>query len=319
MLMKTSWVLVGIVMLWAAAALSPQAKAQSCPSFPNLDNPCLGIRPGALFHGQDWTDCSAGFVFVDPDGIYLSTAAHCVKEPGQLVWFYHPNETLACNGCTYPEMEARAYDAVVMFQAEEWDLDSDPVQWDVALLRIEPHMHAAVESSMPVWGGPTGIRPHASAPGRVYHYGHDVAFQGTPLEAREGFGPFRDGPLFGIVTSADNGDSGSPVVDEERAAIGYLTNVNVPNATQPGNAVGVSIEHMLEVVKAETGRDLRLVLDGQDPAQELAKIQPLDPMEPRATHSSPGVGLAAAILVMGLAMLVGRKGTKPEARQGRNA
>ena len=228
------------------------------------DSPCIGIRPGALFHSKDWTDCTGGFMFRGDGAVYQATAGHCVLDVGDPVWYYSPSSDLATTN--YSEMEARPPDAIVVFRPEEFAMDRRQPETDLALLRINAHAAPYIFPDVCVWAGPLGI---FSGDGTRFdetrYYGHGVGFHGT-MEARTGIGINWTGDaVFHTTGPAEVGDSGAPVLDVDGFAIGHLTHLNIgtPSGAR-GTLVGMHVSAVIREA-AGAGIALELLVAGSDP------------------------------------------------------
>lgn len=285
---------------------------------PAVERPCYGIHPGAFVEAQLWTACTVGFLFVDSDGLYFSMPAHCIKQDGDPLWFLELNEE---EEGKWGE-NIRPPDAVTVFRHPEFVYeDGVDAPRDLALIRVEPHMHANVTSSIPYLGGATGVYSAPPDPlGEVWYYGHSIVFGLTPAQARTGFGPTWNGEAeFWFYGPSGNGDSGAPVVTEDNEAIGYITQGNLSAAGFAGVITGgVRLTYFLEVTHEYTGRELRLVLDGEDPVAVLAELQaaslnasqpgPLD----EGSHWIPMASGGVLVPLMAAVILVRRRRTRTE-------
>src|SRR5207249_2355805 len=101
--------------------------------------------------------CTSNFVFQDASGVYLGQAAHCSGTGGNT----------ATNGCTSGSLPlgtavdisgasrpgTLVYNSWLTMQANG-ESDADTCQYnDLALVRIDPADVAAVNPSVPFWGG----------------------------------------------------------------------------------------------------------------------------------------------------------------------
>src|SRR5581483_5689260 len=260
---------------------------------PGPQQACYGIRPGALFHSQNWTDCTASFVFVAPEGVFMETAAHCVHEKGQKIWFYYPNASAAPT--SYADLESRAPDATVAFIAPGWtqvgsgDFRRDQ---DFALLRLGDHVLRDVAPDVCGGRGPTGIYNETGSKQHVlYFYGHGVGFNGA-MEARQGVGPTWDGgALFYATATLSDGDSGGPWLTQEGLAIGHESGGTPPAQSTNGSEVGVHIGTVIASARS-AGLSLRLLLTGQTASVEYAKERPAGPTPP-TTNETPSPTVSA--------------------------
>lgn len=179
--------------------------------------------------------CTANFVFTDGDDLYLGQAAHCAGT----------GAATSVNGCeagslpigTPVDIEGASqpgtlvYSSWLAMQAVDED-DINACQFnDFALVEVAEADEVRVSPTIP-FGGPTGIDTDGTEPGEtVYTYGD------SPL--RQGLLPARSGTTSGTVgdgwshvalfpaTPGIPGDSGSPVVNEDGAALGVLVTLGV--------------------------------------------------------------------------------------------
>jgi trypsin len=270
--------------------------------------PCPGIHPGALFQAKGANGVSVHFLFVAPTGIYVGSCAHCVDFGANLHptegWFLDawPNRTVT------PDTPA---DADIVWIHSGWT--GEQVETDMALLKLREPMWGLAQPALPRWGGPSGVHDTVGLDPRVVHHGgSNVALRGTPAEQRTGFLlDWGGGPRFSFTGSAEVGDSGSPVIDADRAAVGYITHGlgTTSSPGQPGgtgNVHGLHVSAFLTAVEGATGLTLRLVLDGEDPVALMesmrADAQAAAPTAPpgRQSGASAGLGLLLAVVAAAL-------------------
>lgn len=273
---------------------------------------CPGIHPGVPFLARVGNQVSVHFVFAAVDGIYVGSCAHCVVGgPANPTpadgWFPSalPNRTIDTSlGSTTPP------DADIVWTDPAW-LSGTDVTHDVALLKVRPHLWWAVSPDLLTWGGPTGIHDQPWLdPGPVRQSGQGLGSAGTPLESRQGvLLDWAGGARFSYVGAAQDGDSGSPVLDADNRAVGFLTHATGTSGDnvspgERGTIHGLHIEHFMATVEAATGIQLRLVLAGEDPVEvqrDMAAVATLgDDSNGRPVNEAPlpWVVPLAALLVL---------------------
>jgi len=272
---------------------------------------CYGIRPGALYHVKGGPDCTAGFLLRGTDRFYIVTAAHCARQVGAPVWFFHPSRDLST--FEYPRMEARPPDAHVTVVGEGWGRADGKPERDFALLELAPSALPYLSPSVCLWGGPLGLR---DAPGTtleaVYLYGHGILYHGR-AEAREGRGLSWDGgPSFYAHAPAELGDSGAPLLDENRFAVGHLTNMNYGTSSSAKGIVrGLHLQALLAIPELEALGPLRLVLEGEAlsdprPSAPGAAPTPESPAD-QVPARTPFISLPMLAVAVGLLVLTRRR------------
>lgn len=222
------------------------------PGWPPLEE--ATIRPGVTF-----PSCTTSFLFRSPDNrtLYLGTAAHCVDDRRM-------DEQVELAGGT-----ATAYLAY-----SSWRVSGDGAfegeNWynDFALLRIAPADRGKVHPAVHHWGGPTGVADPPGAGEIVRTYG-DSSFREAPgldrLDPREGV----------VVSSTENqtraylggipGDSGSPVLTTEGAAVGVVSTLNrawadhLRDHPPPGSNSVSNLGYALDYLHEHTDLQVELV------------------------------------------------------------
>jgi hypothetical protein len=142
----------------------------------------------------DGAQCTANFIFRDGGGTYVGQAAHCSGTGGAI-------ETNGCDSGSLPigtavqvagasQPGTLVYNSwITMQQSGESDADACAFN-DFALVRLSAADGAAVNPSVPGFGGPTGLAdPPSNAGATVYTYGNSSLRGGvTKLSPKAGRG-----------------------------------------------------------------------------------------------------------------------------------
>jgi hypothetical protein len=217
--------------------------------------------------------CTANFVFSDGAAVYVGYAAHCAGTGA-------PTETNGCEAGSLPlgtavEIDGAsrpgtlAYSSWLAMQAAGETNPDACAHNDFALVRIHADDVAAVNPSVPVWGGPTGVNTSGVRLGeRVYAYGNSGLRLGLALlspktgvsQGTDAGGwnhPILDGPAPDVP-----GDSGSGLLDSRGRATGDLSHlsVGVPtlvrnNYSDIGRALAYANSHGLGSVRLVHGTE----------------------------------------------------------------
>ena len=260
------------------------------------------VGPGVLLT-LEASQCTSNFVFRDATDLYLGLSAHCFGEGNGDTGV---SESQPCDN-EMPELGepvtiegARrpgtlAYSSFrTMVLVGETDLETC-MSNDFAILRIHPDDHAAVDPSMPVFGGPVGLRRGWVGENEsMLSFGRSpLRADAEPLKPREGYlgnnsqrgwmhnVNFLNQPLFG--------DSGSGVLDGAGGAVGALSRAG-------GGVTDLALA--LDYMRAHGGPDAHLV-DGTAPfaggALPVLVPSPPSPPDPAPVPSAaPAPGPAAA-------------------------
>lgn len=218
------------------AALAVASSAVASP-LPTKRAPTWADRQSATIHPGVNTNtagsCTSNFIFYNGDNIYIGQAAHCAGT----------GESTSTNGCTsgsLPEgtkvtitgaskQGTLAYSSWIrMQQRGETDVNACDYN-DFALVLIDPADHDKVNPTVPIFGGPTGLRSSGlSSLERVYSYGNSILRQGiTLLSPKYGVNIQDQGEGWShnvaTVTPGVPGDSGSGFFDGKGLAFGTLS------------------------------------------------------------------------------------------------
>jgi hypothetical protein len=214
----------------AFAAIAPSTASAWAPAG------SAAIHPGV----QTITDggqCTSNFVFQDGSDVYLGQAAHCSSTGGQTATDGCDTGSLPLGtpveivGAAHPG--TLAYNSWLAMQAAG-ETDANTCAYnDLALVRVDPADVAAVNPSVPGFGGPTGLGPSTAMLGdTVYSYGNSSLRLGvTKLSPKQGVviqgvgGGWSRTVL--TVTPGIPGDSGSGFLGQSGQAIGVLSTLQV--------------------------------------------------------------------------------------------
>jgi hypothetical protein len=204
------------------------------------------IHPGVQMYTEG-AQCTANFVFTDAAGTtYVGYAAHCAGtgeatdtngcDAGSLplgtrVQFVEGG-SLVSEGTTVGEGTLRYSSWLTMQQRGESDANTCDYN-DLALVEVDADDVAAVNPSVPFWGGPVGINTEGTAAGdTVYSFGNSSLRGGvTQLSPKQGtsLGTSGEGWTHPVYTVSPGvpGDSGSAFLDAEGNALGTLSTLAI--------------------------------------------------------------------------------------------
>lgn len=251
-------VVVAIAMGLAPSAASAWAPASTATIHPGVQTTTAGNA------------CTAGFVFTAGGKTYLSQAAHC-SGPGTAtascgVDSFPLGTSVAITGASQPGK--LAYSSYLAMQgAGETDFDACGHN-DFALIELDPADVAAVNPSLPGWGGPVGVGT-AAVQDNVYAYGSSALHLGIPLlHPKRGkvVQLYPNGWAYIVYTLLPGlaGDSGSPYLNAGGQALGVLSTIVVsPLTLLLSNGVG-DLGKEMAYARAHGFSDLTLV-DGTEP------------------------------------------------------
>lgn len=215
-----------------------------------VDNACAPIRPGARMANG----CTLNFVVTDGTDLYIGTAGHCANL----------GDALMVDG-------AAGVHGVAAF---------DSARMDAAFFRIDAGSRGLVDPTMSRFAGPTtgptGVNVRDPLVGElVYHYGHGVS-AGSMEETRARAGPvvFPANdidpevayPQFLFVSSANGGDSGSPVRLASGEAAGILVAAGPVLGYNPALLFATPFADAMEDLALALGRPVTLV-EGRAPIE----------------------------------------------------
>ena len=227
---------------------------------------CEGLSPGDLLDMGDHI-CTLGFLVANKDGIYFTTAGHCI-DPEQRA--------------STPEVGEWGTGVFTFLEPDNDSPQDGSPGMDFALVEVDPSAYASLNPQMCGWEGPTGIYTEA-ADGFVGLYGHSMVFgdlgdMGLPTYRREGVLTFVDADTFYFSGPSLMGDSGSAVLHQDGRALGVLTHLSIGTAGTNG---GTHIERGFRLAAEAGFSDLRLILMGEDPVAVLAELrgEPPAPVE----------------------------------------
>jgi hypothetical protein len=204
------------------------------------------IHPGVIVEspvGQ----CTSNFVFSGDGKLYLGQAAHCTGTGTA-------SETDGCRSKSLPlgtEIKIQGASRPGKLVYNSWLAmrdkgESDPSTCaynDFALVEIDPADEGKVNPTVPVFGGPTGLREAALPAGsQVFSYQNSSLRQGVgALSVKQGLNLGDNAGGYdhevATVTPGVPGDSGSGFLDSDGKAFGVLSTLNLEPA--PGtNGVG---------------------------------------------------------------------------------
>jgi hypothetical protein len=229
------------------------------------------IHPGVVTETTGGGACTSNFVFTSGDRTFLGQAAHCAGTG-------EATETNGCDSGTGPvgtlvtikaadgtdRTGTLAYSSWVTMQ-DNGESDPDICAYnDFALVEVAPEDVADVNPSIPFFGGPVGIDTDGLVAGEpVYSYGNSPLRGGIrALSPKAGAGAAEVGggrshEVY-TITPGVPGDSGSAFVDEQGAAVGLLSTLNL--APLPVSNGVSDLAHDLQYANAIGGLgDIQLV------------------------------------------------------------
>ncbi len=233
---RAAWITVALVV--ATAGVTTSAVAAVGPATPGPPSSIAArpaassglIRPGARLFVTGGYRCAANFVLTDGVHRYLGTASHCFRQDNS-------EEASECKHASHHLPESvgiqltdggRTTGTVVytsstaMRRAGVTD-ENMCMDNDFALIVLSDRDMKRTDPSVPVFGGPTGIRPRSEALGRdevVHSFQRGVLRTGIRCSA-DTFASHHVAGMHSI-----QGDSGSPVLDPAGRAVGIVAAAN---------------------------------------------------------------------------------------------
>ncbi|MGI9018132.1 MAG: cell wall-binding repeat-containing protein [Euzebya sp.] len=290
-----SRIIVTLVLVLGAHLISTTTPAVAQSSTPEwVPAEQATIHPGVQTVTDGGGQCTANFVFTDPDGeVYLGQSAHCGSTGGS-------TET---NGClagsvpleTHVEVGGASQPGVLVYSswlamqaADEQDPNACDFN-DLALVRLAPEDRGRVNPSLPFYGGPQGIAPSTTAGETVYTFGNSSLRPGNG-SAKSGTARGQDGEgwthdVFTINLGVP-GDSGSGFLNSQGSAFGVLSTLEIlPN---PGSNGVSNLTRMLSYVLTHDGpavtmADGTLIFDPDGATVDTATGGDTDGGDPGAT------------------------------------
>lgn len=264
-----------------AAVFAPMGTASAGtappPSIPKwADFGTSSIHPGINTTTKDAV-CTSNFVFYDAQHhAYIGQAAHCSGTGG-------PNETNGCNSKSLPlgtsvllgdskVSGTLVYNSWLTMQKLGEKTEDVCANNDFALVRIPDDALNKVNPSIPLFGGPTGLRETPVNGGEsVLSYGNSPLRGGISyLSPKQGvsLGTDPDGWEHTVYTFSPGvpGDSGSGFIDSEGKAFGVLSTLAI--APLPGSNGVADLAHVLAYAQQHSG------IAGLTLAKGTASFQP---------------------------------------------
>lgn len=225
----------GVLSTVLAVVVAPTAAAQPSSGFAAADDATItpGVEMLTPVGTRTASSCTAAFVFTGNGAVYIGYSAHCAS-------FTEPmSPRSGCEEDTLPlgsevlvqrtdggeSVGTLAYSSWTAMQ-ERGETDEALCQLnDFALVELDPDDVAAVNPSVPLIGGPTGLDTGGTEPGEpVFSYQPNIT-PGDPVKVGESLGDTSGGLTHRVMTepSPNPGDSGSGYLDGGGAAFGVLS------------------------------------------------------------------------------------------------
>jgi hypothetical protein len=271
---------VGLTAAAVTAALvvpTTAGAAQPVPKVPKwADFGSAAIHPGIVTVTKD-ASCTSNFIFFDAQRhAYIGQAAHCSGKGGA-------NETNGCSSHSYPlgtEVKLGSsqvvgklvYNSWLMMQKLGEKNDDTCANNDFALVRIPDAALGKVNPSIPIFGGPVGLRTTQVAAGEaVLSYGNSPLRGGLSyLSPKQGvsLGTDPTGWEHTVYTASPGvpGDSGSGFIDAQGMAFGVLSTLAL--APLPGSNGVADVAMCLKYAQDHSG------IAGLQLAQGTQSFQP---------------------------------------------
>ncbi|HUR69002.1 MAG TPA: hypothetical protein VM370_07120 [Candidatus Thermoplasmatota archaeon] len=258
-----------MMLRWASIVLGLVAIAGTAAA-------CEGLSPGDELNVGNFI-CTLGFLVADPNGLYFTTAGHCI----------HVDETAST-----PDVGDWGVGVFHYLEPETGSETDGSPGHDFALIRVDPDAYGSLNPKMCGYDGPNGLYNETPGSGGVQTYGHGLVFGdagdifGAPTNARPGVGLQSDGDAFYWFGMNTPGDSGGAVLSDDGRAIGVLTHLTAGTAGTNG---GTTLERGFRLAADAGFTQLRLVLAGEDPVKVLSELRN-GPTPVPPTTASPGSG-----------------------------
>jgi len=213
-----------LTVLLIPAIASAWAPAASAPVHPGVQTYTAGAQ------------CTSNFVFQDGGTVFIGQAAHCSGTGGA-------TETDGCTSASLPlgtpvEVKGASRPGTLVYNswlamqaAGETDPDTCAFN-DFALIRLDPGDVAAVNPSVPGFGGPSRVGGVGGLGSTVYSYGNSELRGGiTKLSPKQGVVVQNQGAGWShevlTLTPGIPGDSGSGFLNGSGEAIGVLSTLQL--------------------------------------------------------------------------------------------
>ena len=235
-LRPTLAVAVACALIAAAVTSAPAQAARRGSSFAWASAASAAVHPGIMTYTAG-SQCTANFVFTRGSEVLLGQAAHCAGT----------GAATATNGCTASTLPLGqevqdvngnflgtiVYSSWVAMQ-NLGETDPDLCNYnDFALIRLTTEWVSQTNPSVPIYGGPTGVRTSGLAIlDDVYAIGNSSLRLGiSQLSNHHGYSVQELGNGWShqvyTVTPGIPGDSGGPLLAGDGSAVGLLSTVGL--------------------------------------------------------------------------------------------
>lgn len=238
-------------------APEPASGTPADPGWPAIEE--ADIRPGAKFELG-----TANFVFSGSGNrtLYMGWIAHGVDgmEPGETLTLNLPGGEVQATlvYCSWGLVEETV-------TCPELDAFEHPrAANDFALVQLPAEARNRIHPATLYWGGPTGLAAPPSQGDQVRAFGNTDLRDGdqagvNPLDPQLGVvrGANERGTTVNVLPPAVPGDSGSPVLTADGAAVGTMSTLTLTTTDGLYNGVA-NLEHALRVMEENTGLAVEL-------------------------------------------------------------